>query len=138
MSLRSSCHRRWQSISGGAAEIHVIHSEQQITSYRPGSTTGYFSPARSFYARSCVHWLSKAIFVYSQLREGYLLLYPLSLFRHYEVRHEDQCTSALTPQLMLTPVQNDLYSEWRMYYLDYNGLKRELKVRVYKSRFLQG
>lgn len=27
------------------------------------------------------------------------------------------------------PKQNDLYSEWRSYYLDYNKLKRELKVR---------
>lgn len=34
------------------------------------------------------------------------------------------------PRLILIYSQTDLYSEWRPFYIDYNLLKRELKVRL--------
>lgn len=35
----------------------------------------------------------------------------------------------LQEEALIYAVQNDLYSEWRPFYIDYNLLKRELKVK---------
>lgn len=41
------------------------------------------------------------------------------------------CVSDLVERdVKQTTVQNDLYNEWREYYLDYDSLKRVLKVSV--------
>ena len=37
--------------------------------------------------------------------------------------------SSIFSSLLTVPFQNDLYNEWRPFYLDYNLLKRELKVK---------
>jgi hypothetical protein len=36
----------------------------------------------------------------------------------------------LIPSFPFVFLQNDLYSEWRPFYIDYNLLKRELKVII--------
>ena len=61
----------------------------------------------------------------------------LDRVRHDEVWQENYCqfTSQLGVSRTNIPLlhQNDLYHEWRPFYLDYTHLKRELKVG---SRFL--
>jgi hypothetical protein len=71
---------------------------------------------------------------------SYLLSHSLLPSTRHEVRKEnirkfsDFQSSLVISHLFIQ--QHDLYSEWRPFYIDYNLLKRELKVLIFSHNLL--